>query len=117
MRVLVTGGAGFIGANLARRRLDEGHQLRVLDDLSAGRREYLRGLELELIEGDVLDAEAVSQAVAGVTGVVHLAAQTGAPGSLHNPRRDCEVNVVGTLNLLEACRCAGVRRFVLMTRH
>ncbi len=112
MKVLVTGGAGFIGANLVHLLVNEGYQVRVLDNLSAGRREYLHGLELELIQGDILDLEAVTQAVRGVEGVVHLAAQTGVPGSLQDPRHDCEVNVIGTLNVLEASRHATVRRFV-----
>jgi UDP-glucose 4-epimerase len=110
--VLVTGGAGFIGANLVRLLLQEGHRVRMLDDFSAGRREYLDGLDLEIAEGDILDREMVAQVVAGMDGVVHLAAQTGVPGSLADPRRDCEVNVIGTLNVLEACRHAGVNRFV-----
>ena len=112
MKVLVTGGAGFIGANLVRLLLDDGHHVRVLDNFSTGQREYLDGLRLEIIEGDVLNAETAAQAVAGMEGVVHLAAQTGVPGSLQNPRRDCEINVFGTLNMLEACRHAGVSRFV-----
>jgi UDP-glucose 4-epimerase len=108
----VTGGAGFIGANLVRLLLQEGHRVRVLDDFSAGRREYLDGLDLEIVAGDILDQETVARAVAGMDGVVHLAARTGVPGSLADPRRDCEVNVIGTLNVLEACRHAGVSRFV-----
>lgn len=110
--ILVTGGAGFIGANLVRLLLGEGYQVRVLDNFSSGRREYLNGLALEVIEGSILSPETVARAVAGVDGVAHLAAQTGVPGSLENPRRDCEVNVTGTLNMLEACRHAGVERFV-----
>lgn len=112
MKVLVTGGAGFIGANLVRALLNDGHHIRVLDNFSVGRRAHLEGLDLEIIEGDILDAELIAGVVTGMEGVIHLAAQTGVPGSLANPRRDCEVNVIGTLNLLEACRHAGVARFV-----
>ncbi len=108
----MTGGAGFIGANLVRLLLNKGYEIRILDNFSANRRAYLTDLNLEVLEGDILDSEAVDRAVAGVTGVVHLAAQTGVPGSLADPRRDCEMNVIGTLNLLEACRHAGVSRFV-----
>jgi UDP-glucose 4-epimerase len=104
LRILVTGGAGFIGANLVRMLLDQGYQVTVLDNLSTGRREYLEGLPIEFIEGDILDAELVNRVVPGHDGIVHLAAQTGVPGSLADPRHDCEVNVIGTLNLLEACR-------------
>ena len=110
--VLVTGGAGFIGANLVRLLLDRGYQVTVLDNLSTGRREYLEGLPVRFVEGDILDLGLVSRVVPGHAGVVHLAAQTGVPGSLQDPRHDCEVNVLGTLNLLEACRHAGVDRFV-----
>lgn len=112
MQILVTGGAGFVGANLVRLLLEQDHQVRVLDNFSAGQRAYLMDLPLEVIEGDILDLDIVSHAVAGVEGVVHLAAQTGVPGSIEDPRLDCQVNVVGTLNLLEACRHQGVSRFV-----
>jgi UDP-glucose 4-epimerase len=112
MKVLVTGGAGFIGANLVRLLLENEHTVRVLDNLSTGKREYLDGLDVELIVGDIRDVETVNGAVQGMEGVVHLAAQTGVPGSLANPRLDCEVNVIGTLNMLEASRQSGLRRFV-----
>lgn len=102
--MLVTGGAGFIGANLVRQLLERGHRVTVFDDLSVGRRSYLKGLPIALIEGSILDVDAVNRAVEDHQGVVHLAAQTGVPGSLIDPRRDCGVNVLGTLNLLEACR-------------
>jgi UDP-glucose 4-epimerase len=108
-RVVVTGGAGFIGANLVRLLLKHSYEVTVFDDLSVGRPEYLAGLPVEFIKGDILDLPAVKAAVVGHTGVVHLAAQTGVPGSLLDPRRDCEVNVLGTLNLLEACRAEKVR--------
>jgi UDP-glucose 4-epimerase len=110
--ILVTGGAGFIGSNLVRLLLDAGHTLRVLDNLSTGRRRRLDDLPLEIMVGDILDTGAVADAVAGVDAVVHLAAQTGVPGSLADPRHDCETNVIGTLNMLEACRKADVERFV-----
>ncbi len=112
MNVLVTGGAGFIGANLVRLLLEEGHRVRVLDNFSTGQPDYLEGLDLEIIEGDILDRDVVTHAVRGMEGIVHLAAQTGVPGSIKNPRFDCRVNVMGTLNMLEAARKEGVDRFI-----
>ena len=112
MNVLVTGGAGFVGANLARHLLAHGYNLRILDNFSTGRREHLAGLAVEIIEGDILDPNAVAQAVQGVEAVVHLAAHTGVIPSIEHPEVDMRVNVVGTLNVLQACRDAGVRRFV-----
>jgi UDP-glucose 4-epimerase len=112
MNVLVTGGAGFIGANLVRSLLDQGYRVWVLDDFSTGQKEYLTDLDIQVVEGDIRHADTVTHAVEGMSSVIHLAAQTGVPGSLQNPHHDCEVNVIGTLNLLEACRHAGVGRFV-----
>lgn len=103
-RVLVTGGAGFIGANLVRLLLKRGYQVTVLDDLSAGRREYLEGLDVRFMHRSLLEPGAVERAVDGQGAVVHLAAQTGVPGALSDPRWDCRVNVFGTLMLLDACR-------------
>jgi UDP-glucose 4-epimerase len=108
-RVLVTGGAGFIGANLVRLLLRHGYEVAVFDNLSVGSSEYLADLSIQFIKGDILDRPTVSEAVVGCTGVVHLAAQTGVPESLLDPRKDCEVNVLGTLNLLEACRAEKAR--------
>ncbi len=110
--ILLTGGAGFVGANLARMLLSAGRRVRVLDDFSAGQRRYLEGLDLEVLEGDILDRAVVSQALENVGAVVHLAAQTGVPGSIADPFKDCRLNVEGTLNLLEACRKHNVERFV-----
>ena len=107
--LLVTGGAGFIGASLVRLLLQRGYEVMVLDNLSAGRRGYLDGLPVRFIAGDVLDSVAVGHVVAENEAVIHLAAQTGVPGSLAHPRRDCEVNVLGTLTLLEACRAEKVK--------
>jgi UDP-glucose 4-epimerase len=106
-RVLVTGGAGFIGANLVPLLADSGYAVTVLDDLSRGQADYLAGLDVRLVEGDVRDRDLVAGLVPEAVAVVHLAAQTGVPGSLEDPRLDCDVNVLGTLNLLEAYRAAG----------
>jgi UDP-glucose 4-epimerase len=111
-RLLVTGGAGFIGANLIRMLLKRGYRLTVLDDFSKGREAYLAGLPLEVVRGDLLDRDLVEKTVAGHDGIVHLAAQTGVPSSLADPRHDCAVNVLGTLNVLEAARHKAVPRLV-----
>jgi len=113
MTILVTGGAGFIGANLVRLLLESGHTVRILDNFSSGIQSYLSDLDVEVIEGDIRDEQTALLAVKGTDGVVHLAAQAGVPASLEDPRKDLEVNVLGTLNMLEACRLSGIHRFVL----
>jgi UDP-glucose 4-epimerase len=112
--LLITGGAGFIGSNLARRALaDPGiGRVVVLDDLSTGARDNLDGLDVELIEGSVTDAGALQRAVGGVDAVVHLAALASVPASIADPVGCHEANATGTLLLLEACRRAGVRQLV-----
>lgn len=112
LRALVTGGAGFIGANTVRALLHHGYTVTVLDDQSTGRVEYLEGLDVELVETNILDRATVERAMAGHQLVVHLAAQTGVPGSVEDPYKDCETNVIGTLNVLTAARDHGVSRFV-----
>lgn len=111
-RILVTGGAGFVGANLVRELLREGSRVRVLDNLNSGSRRHLEGLDVDLRVGDIRDPRVVAECVHDVDAVVHLAAQTGVPGSLADPRLDAEINIEGTLNLLEACRHQAVSRFV-----
>ena len=112
--MLVTGGAGFIGSHLAERLLDVGHEVRVLDNFSTGRRENIADLggRIELIEADVRDLTAVRKATGGVDVVFHEAALASVPRSVDDPVTSNEVNVVGTLNVLEASRDAGVRRVV-----
>ena len=112
--VLVTGGAGFIGSNLAHRLLEDGHRVRVLDDLSTGRRVNLEGIadRIEFIEGSVEDAQVCARACHGARIVFHQAALPSVPRSLADPVRSHDVNATGTLNVLEAARRAGVRRFV-----
>ena len=116
MRVLVTGGAGFIGSHLVERLLFEGHVVRVLDDFSSGRRENLAfakpSAALEVIEGDIRDAPSVETAVAGVDGVFHEAALVSVPRSVENPELSCAVNAHGTVRIFDAARRARVRRVV-----
>lgn len=112
VQVLVTGGFGFIGANLVRLLLGQGCRVRVFDNLSSGPQDHLAGLTFDFVQGDIEDAEALRRACSGMDAVVHLAAQTGVPASIESPRRDCLVNVVGTLNALEAARHNEVKRFV-----
>ncbi len=111
---LVTGGAGFIGSHLCRRLLASGCAVRVLDDLSSGRRENLAALdgEVDLVEGDLRDEALVSAALAGVDYVLHHAAVASVQTSIERPCFEQEVNAVGTLQLFEAARRAGVRRVV-----
>ncbi|MDQ2744842.1 MAG: NAD-dependent epimerase/dehydratase family protein [Chloroflexota bacterium] len=111
-QVLVTGGAGFIGNNLVRMLLRRGYDVTVADNLEVGHLESLEGLPIQFVQADVRHATHMREVVAGHDAVVHLAAQTGVPGSVANPRLDCEVNILGTLNVLEACRATGVTRVV-----
>lgn len=118
---LVTGGAGFVGSNLVESLLRAGHDVRVLDDFSTGRRENLADVEswrgagggsFRLIEGDIRDRDTVRAAVAGVDFVLHQAAMPSVPRSVRDPVNSNAVNIGGTLLLLEAARDARVARFV-----
>jgi nucleoside-diphosphate-sugar epimerase len=114
MNVLVTGGAGFIGSSLVRSLLGDGHAVRVLDDFSTGRQRNLEGVDgdLEVLEGDVRDPEAVAKAVTGAEVVHHLAALPSVARSVADPRASHQVNVDGTLNVLLAAVDAEVGRVV-----
>jgi UDP-glucose 4-epimerase len=114
MKVLVTGGAGFIGSNLARALLARGDDVRVLDNFSTGNRGNLAGLEhdVELVEGDLRSYERVHAAVRGVEVVFHQGALPSVPRSVQDPLTTTAVNVEGTLNVLLAARDEGVRRIV-----
>jgi UDP-glucose 4-epimerase len=113
MKILVTGGAGFIGSHLIERLLAQGHGVRVLDNLSTGKRTNLpqHGL-LEFVLGDVGDYATVTAAVQGVQAVVHLAAVASVQASIDDPRATHRSNFDGTLNLLEAARIEGVERLL-----
>lgn len=111
--ILVTGGAGFIGSNLVDALLARGYRVRVLDNLSTGKRSNLPASErLELRVGDVADAACVSAAVQGCAAVVHLAAVASVQASVEDPLGTHQSNLVGTLNLCEALREHGVRRVI-----
>lgn len=108
MKILITGGAGFIGCNLARHALVRGHAVRVVDDLSTGHHRNLAGLDVDLREHSILDTEALGAAMTGVDGVVHLAALGSVPRSIADPVTTHAVNATGTLAILEAARAASV---------
>jgi UDP-glucose 4-epimerase len=112
MQALITGGAGFIGSNLAAGLASMGWRVRVLDDLSSGYRHNLDGLDVDFRQGDVRDAQAVAAAVDGCGVVFHLAASVGNKRSIDDPIGDASINVIGTLQVLEAARKAGVRKIV-----
>jgi nucleoside-diphosphate-sugar epimerase len=114
VRVLVTGGAGFIGFHLAERLLEDGHEVRVLDNFATGHRSNLTALErsLELVEGDIQSYERATKAVAGCEIVLHQAALPSVPRSVQDPLTSNATNVIGTLNVLLAARDHGVRRVV-----
>ncbi|HVE73840.1 MAG TPA: NAD-dependent epimerase/dehydratase family protein [Mycobacteriales bacterium] len=106
MKVLVTGGAGFIGANLCRRLAAEPEVTSVLalDNLSTGAAENLGGVDVRLLEGSILDPEALAEATAEADAIVHLAARPSVPRSLQDPVASHEANATGTLRVLEAAR-------------
>jgi UDP-glucose 4-epimerase len=114
MRALVTGGAGFIGSHLVSRLLEDGHEVRVLDNFSTGARSNLADVvdSVDIVEGDIQSYERAHNAVQGCEVVFHEAALPSVPRSIQDPLTSTAVNVVGTLNLLLASRDSGVRRIV-----
>lgn len=114
MKILVTGGAGFIGSHLLQLlQGQQGVEVVVYDNLSSGRREHVpKGIRL--VEGDVRDAEGLANLFAreGFDSVVHLAAQTMVPYSLSHPEEDCQINLLGLINILECCRKYAVKHIV-----
>lgn len=110
--VLVTGGAGFVGATLVRQLVARGHRIRVLDNYSTGDPAHLAGVDAELVEGDITDEAALAKAFAGMDAVVHLAAAGSVIKSIEDPVANFEANVLGTFRVLDAARKAGVERSV-----
>ena len=114
IKYLVTGGAGFIGSNIVAELLRRGDSVKVLDNFSSGKRENLKMFEkdIELIEGDIRSYHIVQQAVKGVEVILHQAALPSVPRSIKDPITTNEVNVNGTLNILESSVSAKVRKVV-----
>lgn len=113
MKTLVTGGAGFIGSNLVKQLINDGNGVVVLDNLMSGYQSNLDLFpEVRFIKGDIRDEVAVTDAIQGVEVVFHLAASVGNKRSIDHPLIDADINVMGTLTVLEAARRAGVRKIV-----
>jgi len=121
MNIFITGGAGFIGANFVKYLLDKGDfDLTVYDNLSTGSKINLdRAIKdsqqkgkMKFIKGDILDSAKLNRVIKGHTTVVHLAAHTKVVESLKEPKTNFEVNAIGTFNLLEAARKAGIKKFI-----
>ena len=114
MKFLVTGGAGFIGSNIVEELLKRGHTVRVLDNFATGKRENLKEFEkdIELMEGDIRSYHIVRQAVKDIEVILHQAALPSVPRSINDPITTNEVNVMGTLNILDAAKDEGVKRIV-----
>lgn len=115
-KILITGGAGFIGSNLTEYFLDKGHQVVVLDNFATGHRhnidQHLDNPKFTLIEGDIRNTDHCERAVSGVDYVLHQAALGSVPRSIKDPQTSNDVNVSGFLNMLVAARDAGVKRFI-----
>jgi len=111
---LITGGSGFIGSNLVAMLLAKGETIRVLDNFATGQRSNLKPFadQIDIVEGDIRSYHLVRDAVQGVDYVLHQAALPSVPRSVRDPITTNEVNVLGTLNLLQAARDAGVKRLV-----
>ena len=114
--LLITGGAGFIGSTLAKKALERGWSVRILDNLSTGlatTAEELKKMGIEVILGDIRDVSLLNSAIQGCDAVAHLAAQVSVPLSVSNPEETISVNVEGTSNVLNACSLHGVQRMVM----
>jgi nucleoside-diphosphate-sugar epimerase len=111
---LVTGGAGFIGSHIVEELVEKGERVRVIDNLSTGKRENLENFmkKIEFIEGDLREPEAAIKAAKGVAFVLHQAAIPSVPRSIEDPMENMDNNLNGTLHLLMAARAAGVKRLV-----
>lgn len=112
-RALVTGGAGFIGSHITRKLIEEGDEVVVLDNLSTGYRKNIQDdPHVQFVEGDIRDEQLIAELMNGIDVVFHLAASVGNLRSIENPVADSEINVIGTVRVLEGARRAGIRKVV-----
>lgn len=113
MKVFLSGGAGFIGSHVADQLIAQGHEVSIFDNLITGLRENVHP-QARFILGDICRSKDIQKVFAEqrFDAVIHLAAQTGVPASIESPGYDCDVNIKGTVNLLEACRLTNVKRFI-----
>lgn len=107
MRILITGGTGFIGANLARRLVEAGDEVVILDDFSNSSPESVADIPVTVIRGSISDVRLLAEAALGSAAIVHLAARGSVPRSVADPRQTFEVNAIGTLNVVEVAREQG----------
>jgi len=115
MKYLITGGAGFIGSNISHELVKRGEDVRIIDNFSTGNKVNVSDIadKIEIVDGDIRDYWTVLEAMAGIDYVLHQAALPSVPRSISNPLTTNTVNIDGTLNLLEASKIAGVKRFVM----
>lgn len=111
---LVTGGAGFIGSNLAEKLLQAGAKVRIIDNFSTGKKINLESIasRVEVVEGDIRNRDTVRKALAGVNVIFHIAALPSVPRSMKEPYPSCDINIMGSLSLFEEARLAGIKRIV-----
>ena len=118
-RVLVTGGAGFIGSHLVDRLVDQGYDVRVIDNLYSGKLEnierHIKSGKVDFVEGDIRDADLIKKSLVGIDAVFHLAAIISVPFSVSNPELTFDVNLTGTLNLLNASSENNVKKFIFVS--
>lgn len=112
MKALVLGGSGFIGSNVSKMLLSKGVEVIVFDNLSSGNYDNIRNLKIDFIKGDILDKDAIKEVCKGIDVVFHLAASVGRQRSIDNPQLDSEINLIGTINVLEGMRANGVNKIV-----
>jgi len=112
MKTLVTGGSGFIGSNLVRLLLDKKHKVRVLDNLSSGHKKNIDNLDVEFIYGDIRNQDVVDYATDDIDIIFHLAASVGRQKSIDNPQEDSSINIIGTLNIIEAMKRRKIPKIV-----